>query len=56
MNKKLVLTLTDVETGNVIISKDPASPNDVMAALQFLDTTNELRANVVECDEKGNTL
>ena len=56
MNKKLILTLTDVETGNVLISKDPARPEDVLAALQFLDLTNEIRVNYVACDEKGNTI
>ncbi len=56
MNKKLILVLTDVESGNVVISKDPASSQDVLAALQFLDETNELRCNVVKCDENGNTI
>ena len=55
MNKKLVVTLTSVD-GNVILCKDPARPEDVMAALQFLDETNELKVNFVACDEKGNTI
>lgn len=45
MNKKLILTLTDVETGNVLISKDPARPEDVLAALQFLDLTHDQSAS-----------
>ena len=55
MNKKLIVTLTSVD-GDVILCKDPARPEDVMAALQFLDETNELKVSIVACDEKGNTI
>lgn len=41
--KKLVLTFYDKD-GEVVkqLSKDPASVNDVMAAIQFLDTECEI--------------
>lgn len=43
MNKKIVLTFYD-ENGEVVkqLSKDPASANDIMAALQFLEVGCEV--------------
>lgn len=57
MKKKIVLTFYN-ENGDVVpeLSKDPASFNDVTAALQFLSVGKEIRVAVVECDEKGNTI
>ena len=57
MKQKLVLTFYN-ENGHVVpeLSKDPASFNDVQAALQFLGVGKEIRVAVVECDEKGNTV
>lgn len=43
MNKKVILTFYN-EKGDVVkeLSKDPACPNDVMAALQFLEVGCEV--------------
>lgn len=42
-NSKLVLTFYDKE-GEVVptLTKDPATPNDIMAALQFLEVGCEI--------------
>lgn len=57
MNKKIVLTFYD-ENGEVVkqLSKDPASGNDIMAALQFLNTGCEINiaCREVEPSSPGN--
>ena len=57
MKQKLVITFYN-ENGDVVpeLSKDPASFNDVTAALQFLCLGKGLTVAVVECDEKGKTI
>lgn len=55
--KKLVLTFYN-ENGDVVseLSKDPASINDVAAAINFLEPRQELRVASFHCDEKGNII
>lgn len=55
--KKLVLTFYEKD-GEVVpqLSKDPASPNDVISALNFLDEGQEIRIASVTCDKDGNTI
>lgn len=55
--QKFILTFYD-ENGEVIqaLSKDPASPQDLMAAANFLTPGCEIRLACVTCDEKGNRI
>lgn len=55
--KKLVLTFYNSE-GNVIpeLSKDPANPQDVMSALNFLEPKCEIRLACYNCDKDGNII
>lgn len=53
--KKLVMTFYDAD-GNVVdvLSKDPARPDDVIAALQFLDVDCEISVAVREFEIPSN--
>ena len=55
--KKFILTFYDKD-GEVVdaLSKDPATPQDLMAAANFLIEGCELRLACVCCDEKGNRI
>lgn len=55
--KKLVLTFYNKESEVIPeLSKDPANPQDVMAAINFLEEKCEIRLACYSCDNEGNII
>lgn len=55
--KKLVMTFYNKDSEIVSeLSKDPANPQDVMSAINFLDEKCELHLACYPCDENGNII
>lgn len=54
MKQKAFKIVLEGSENHVLINKCPASPDDVMSALHFLDDTSVLRVYVVDVEKNEN--